>query len=106
MHCSNELGIFNCPQCKFKVEDLKDAAELPTNRMVLALLEKDSLVYQGYACCPGCRQIRNLEVCFECNLPLCVQCIGKHFDAWKTGVNENCIRCEESLESYKQRIGN
>ena len=64
---------FECPQCKLKVDTLADANTLPTSRIVLALLEKESLNYNGYASCPGCRQIRNLEVCFECNLPLCVQ---------------------------------
>ncbi len=103
--CSNEPGNFECPQCKFKIEKLIDASELPTSRMVLTLLEKDSLNYQGYASCPSCRQIRNLEVCFECNLPLCIQCIGKHFEIWKNDLHSNCIACEESLENYKSRIG-
>ncbi len=64
---------FECPQCKLKIETLADANSLPTSRIILALLEKESLNYCGYASCPNCRQIRNLEVCFECNLPLCVQ---------------------------------
>lgn len=68
-------GKFECPQCKFKVENVKDALDLPTSRIVLTLLEKESLNYSGYASCPSCRQIRNLEVCFECNLPLCNQVI-------------------------------
>ncbi len=75
VHCSSSERCFNCPQCKFKVENLQDANSLPTSRIVLTLLEKDSLNYQGYASCPSCRQIRSLEVCFECNLPLCVQVI-------------------------------
>lgn len=69
---SNDGKKVICPQCQFQVDNLKDPVDLPTNRMVLSLLEKDSFNYQGYASCPGCRQIRNLEVCFECSLPLCV----------------------------------
>ena len=72
MHCSNDHS-FNCPQCKFKVENVADVGLLPTSRIVQNLLVNDSFNYQGYASCPGCRQIRNLEVCFECNLPLCQQ---------------------------------
>lgn len=68
---SNDGRKVTCPQCQFQVEYLRDPIELPTSRMVLSLLEKDSFNYQGYASCPGCRQIRNLEVCFECSLPLC-----------------------------------
>lgn len=79
MHCSTD-GAINCPQCKYKIESLKDAMDLPTSRIVLTLLEKESLNYQGYASCPGCRQIRSLEVCFECNLPLCVQVIRFNFN--------------------------
>ena len=125
MHCSSEKGKFDCPQCKFKIENLKDALELPTSRIVLTLLEKESLNYQGYASCPSCRQIRNLEVCFECNLPLCghviktkqtiefilkfilfiFKCISQHFDRWKIETNQQCKINEESLETYKERIG-
>jgi hypothetical protein len=73
MTVSPQQNKFCCPQCKYKVENLIDPLELPTSRIVLALLEKESLGYQGYAACPCCRQIRNLEVCFECNLPLCTE---------------------------------
>ena len=83
---------------------MKDASDLPTSRIVLTLLEKESLNYQGYASCPCCRQIRNLEVCFECNLPLCAQCVTKHFDVWKTDTNRQCEINEQSLENYKQRV--
>lgn len=105
IHCSTERNKFACPQCKFGVENLKDALELPTSRIVLSLLEKESLNFQGYASCPSCRQIRNLEVCFECNLPLCLQCITKHFDSWKHEISRNCIAAEQNLEIYKQNIG-
>lgn len=73
MHSSPERNKFSCPQCKFQADNVKDPVDLPTSRIVLSLLEKDSLNFQGYASCPSCRQIRNLEVCFECNLPLCLQ---------------------------------
>ncbi len=102
MHSSD--GKFDCPACKFKIDSLKDASELPTSRIVLTLLEKESLNYQGYASCPSCRQIRNLEVCFECNLPLCQQCCTKHFDTWKIETNHQCQLNEQNLENYKQRI--
>ena len=72
VHCSNDKSL-TCPQCKYKVANVLDANTFPNSRIVLALLEKESLNYQGYASCPCCRQIRNLEVCFECNLPLCNQ---------------------------------
>lgn len=102
MHSSG--GQFDCPSCKFKVDNLKKASDLPTSRIVLQLLEKESLNYTGYASCPSCRQIRNLEVCFECNLPLCGQCVGKHFDEWKVNANQQCAINEQSLESYRQRF--
>jgi hypothetical protein len=60
----SKTGCIDCPQCKFKIDNLKDALDLPTSRIVLALLEKDQLNYQGYAACPCCRQIRNLEASF------------------------------------------
>lgn len=97
-------GKFDCPACKFKIDNLKNASDLPTSRIVLQLLEKESLNYQGYASCPCCRQIRNLEVCFECNLPLCAQCVTKHFDQWKVDINKQCEANEQSLEVYKQRV--
>ncbi len=100
----SNAGQFDCPSCKFKIDNLKNATDLPTSRIVLQLLEKESLNYQGYASCPACRQIRNLEVCFECNLPLCGLCVSKHFDEWKVNVNQQCAINEQSLESYKQRI--
>jgi hypothetical protein len=68
-------SCFDCPQCKFKVESLHDPFQLPTSRIILTLLEKEISNYCGFASCPNCRQMRNLEVCFECNLPLCVQVI-------------------------------
>ena len=104
MHSSVEKYVVCCSQCKYKLENVKDPLELPTSRIVLALLEKESLNYTGFASCPSCRQIRNLEVCFECNLPLCAPCIGKHFDAWKNDVNENCLATEQKLESLKSKI--
>jgi predicted DNA-binding protein YlxM (UPF0122 family) len=103
IHCSSERS-FNCPQCKYKIDNVNDASSLPTSRIVLTLLEKESLNYQGYASCPSCRQIRNLEVCFECNLPLCNQCISKHFDTWKNEITQSCLLSEENLEKYKQKI--
>lgn len=73
VNVSTERQAFCCPQCKFKVTNLSDPTTLPTSRIVLSLLEKESFNYQGFASCPSCRQVRNLEVCFECNLPLCNQ---------------------------------
>lgn len=63
----SKTGSIDCPQCKFKIDNVKDASDLPTSRIVLALLEKDQLNYQGYAACPCCRQIRNLEVFLSLN---------------------------------------
>lgn len=105
MHCSSDRNKFACPQCKFGVEGVKDVRDLPTNRIVLSLLEKESLNFQGYASCPSCLQIRNLEVCFECNLPLCVQCISKHFDRWRNDMSGKFLQAEQGLEVYKQNIG-
>ncbi len=102
MHSNH--GNFDCPSCKIKMNNLKDAKYLPTSRIVLQLLENEFFNYQGHASCPECRKIRNLEVCFECNLPLCSHCIIKHFDQWKVKVNQQCAINEESLKNYLQYI--
>ncbi|CAF0873520.1 unnamed protein product [Brachionus calyciflorus] len=104
LHISQDNKKFCCPQCQYKVENLLDPTDLPTSRIVLSLIEKDSLNYAGYAACPSCRQIRNLEVCFECNLPLCGNCIGKHFEVWKNDVTQNCLNSESTLEDYKSKL--
>jgi hypothetical protein len=69
----SESKKFNCPQCMHLVENVSNSNELPTSRIVLSLLEKSTLNFSGFASCPSCRQIKNLLVCFECNLPLCLQ---------------------------------
>lgn len=104
INASPESNQFFCPQCKYKIENEFDPFDLPTSRIVLSLLEKESLNYNGYASCPCCREVRNLEVCFECNLPLCAQCTVKHFQKWKKEVKENCVKKEQTLSDFKQKI--
>lgn len=56
------------------------------------------------ALCNKCSRMSALEVCFECNLPLCRNCIVKHFEAWKNQRTSQCFEAENELETYKKRI--
>jgi hypothetical protein len=35
---------------------------------------------------------------------LCSKCIGKHFDVWKSEINEDCLRIEQNLDGQKRII--
>ena len=57
------------------------------------------------AICSACKNLSNLEVCFECKYTLCGECIKKHYESWKEKANIQFLVQEKNIELYKKRIG-
>ncbi len=57
-----------------------------------------------YAVCSDCKQLADLEVCFDSKFTLCAACVKRHYDDWKAKVRARCLETENKLASYNSHI--
>ena len=58
------------------------------------------------AICSKCNKLMPLEVCFECNQPLCRPCVVLHFEAWKYQKGSQCYEAQGNIQACKQKMEN
>jgi hypothetical protein len=56
------------------------------------------------AICTKCNRLMSLEVCFECNQPLCRSCVVAHFEKWRYQKGSQCFEAESNVEACKRNM--
>ena len=56
------------------------------------------------ALCGKCNRLMPLEVCFECNQPLCRSCVVNHFESWKYQKGPQCFEAQTNIQACKDKV--
>lgn len=104
---SNE--IFKCPICTRKYRQFSSSNDIPIDSNILKVVETQlkspKLNQTFYAACPSCKNIKTLEICFDCCQPICNDCLANHFGVWKDDLNRKINSNEKDLTEYLSLIG-
>ena len=88
---------------------MNSLVNLPINNEILKIIEirnrspRSNQIY--HAACPSCKNIKTLEICFECRQPICKNCLENHFGAWKEDLNKKINKYENDLSECLLNIG-
>ena len=59
----------------------------------------------SFPACSNCAQMHKVEPCFECNKPLCYECLSVHYNDWKIHKIEKSEAAINSLIHCKEKLG-